>query len=207
VSRLFTVNFFNNGPNPGSVMLFQRDPDGIPNAQSLAWFAKYNYPQTRVTFEWTDDFSFVWSDTGSLVPGIIARGSQVIPADAEQLNQITLTYDRAFNFVDQRQGSQMGSFSIIADATIPAGMASVGIGMSGQPTLLVPAEPNLIYQFNPRPEYWIAFGNYASSEVLDVPAMGAAAQIVFPGNISAMDATLRPDGIWTIAPTHLAAEV
>src|ERR1700688_1554541 len=51
VARLFTVNFFNNGPNPGSVMLFQRDPDGIPNAQSLAWFAKYNYPQTRVSFE------------------------------------------------------------------------------------------------------------------------------------------------------------
>jgi rhizosphere induced protein len=207
VARLFTVNFFNNGSNPGSVMLFQRDPDGMPNAQSLAWFAKYNYPQTRVSFEWTDDFSFVWSDTGSLVPGIIARGSQVIPADDEQHNQITLTYDRAFTFVDQRQGPQTGSVSIIADATIPAGMASVGIGMSGQPTFLVAAEPNLIYQFNPHPEYWIAFGTYASNQLLDVTAIGNAAQIVFPGNISAIDATLRPDETWMIAPTHVAAEV
>jgi hypothetical protein len=207
VARLFTVNFFNNGSNAGSVMLFQRDPEENPNARSLAWFAKYNYPQTRVNFEWTDELSFVWSDTGPLVPGIIAKASQVIPADVVQRNQITLTYDRAFTFVDPRQGPQAGILSIMEDATLPPGMASAGIGMSGQPTFLMPANPNFIYSFSTRTQYWIAFGNYAPGEVLDVTAVGNAAQIIFPGGISAMDATLGPDGTWTIAPTHLAAEV
>jgi hypothetical protein len=61
--------------------------------------------------------------------------------------------------------------------------------------------------FIPHTEYWIAFGTYASSQVLDVTALGDAAQIGFPDGISAMDATRNPDGTWTIAPTHLAVEV
>ncbi|MDB5040547.1 MAG: rhiA [Candidatus Eremiobacteraeota bacterium] len=207
MARLFRVNFFNNGPNPGSVMLFQRNPDGNPTALSLAWFTKYNYPQTRVSFEWTDDLCFVWSDTGPLVPGIVAEASQVIPADVEQRNQITLKYDRAFTFVDSRQSGHAGVLSIIGDVTIPPGMASAGIGMSGQPTFLMPAAPNTIYEFVPHTQYWIAFGTYASSQVLDVTALGDAAQIGFPDGISAMDATLNPEGTWKIAPTHLAAEV
>ena len=203
----FTVNFFNDGSKPGSVMLFQRYPDGYPNAQSLAWFAKYNYPKTRVSFHWTSELCFVWSDAGQLVPGIIASASQVIAADPVDGNEITLTYDRAFNFINQGPGRQPGILSITEDATIPSGMASAGIGMSGQPTFLMPAQPNTTFQFDTRTQYWIAFGKYASGEVLDVTAIGNAAQIIFPGGISAMDATLGPDGDWTIAPTHLAAEV
>jgi hypothetical protein len=181
VALNFTVNFFNNGSKAGSVMLFQRYADESSNAQSLAWFAKYNYPKTRVSFQWTNEPCFVRSDT--------------------------LTYDQAFNFIDQGPGRQPGVLSITEDATIPSGMASAGIGMSGQPTFLMPAQPNIIFEFSTRTQYWIAFGKYASGEVLDPTAIGNAAQIVFPGSIYAMDATLGPDGAWTIAPTHLAAEV
>jgi hypothetical protein len=207
VALNFTVNFFNNGLKAGSVMLFQRYADENSNAQSLAWFAKYNYPKTRVSFQWTNEPCFVWSDTGQLVPGIVASASQVIPADPSNGNQITLTYDQAFNFIDQGPGRQPGVLSITEDATIPSGMASAGIGMSGQPTFLVPAQPNIIFEFSIRTQYWIAFGKYASGEVLDATAISNAAQIIFPGGIYAMDATLGPDGAWTIAPTHLAAEV
>ncbi len=207
MAMIFTVNFFNNGSNPGSVMLFQRDADERSDARSLAWFAKYNYPKTRVSFQWTTELSFVWSDTGQLVPGIIASASQAIAADPADGNLITLTYDQGFNFVNQGPGRQRGIMSIIEDATIPSGMASAGIGMSGQPTFLMPAQPNFMFQFSTRTQYWIAFGKYASGEVLDVSTIVNAAQIDFPGNLSAMDATLGPDGNWTITPTHLAAEV
>jgi hypothetical protein len=207
MANTFKVNFFNNGAKPGSVMLFQRDPSGNPSAQSLAWFAKYTYPATRVTFEWTTDLSFVWCDTGQLVPGIIAGASQSIAADPRGNNQITLTYAQAFNFVNLRQGGSPGTLLITADASIPPGMASVGIGMSGQPAFLVQAQPNMNSMFSPSAQYWIAFGTYEAGQVLDITLIGKPAHIVFPTNIYAMDATLGSDGNWTISPTHLAAEV
>src|SRR5260370_13088546 len=148
-------------------MLFQRYPDGYPSAQSLAWFAKYNYPKTRVSFHWTSELCFVWSDAGQLVPGIIASASQVIAADPVDGNEITLTYDRAFNFINQGPGRQPGILSITEDATIPSGMASAGIGMSGQPTFLIPAPPNPTFQIATRTQYRVPLSQKPSGQVVD----------------------------------------
>src|SRR5260370_20806924 len=151
-------------------MLFQRYPDGYPSAQSLAWFAKYNYPKTRVSFHWTSELCFVWSDAGQLVPGIIASASQVIAADPVDGNEITLTYDRAFNFINQGPGRQPGILSITEDATIPSGMASAGIWVSGQTTFLIPAPPNTTFQVGTPTPHWIASAQYAAGEGRDLSA-------------------------------------
>jgi rhizosphere induced protein len=202
VAQTFVVNFYNNGPAPGTVILYQRKPE---DGSSLAWFAKYNYPQTRLQFSWTTGLDFVWSDTGQLVPGIIVSASQAIPADLAAANMIQFTYDKAFHFTGESGSGRPGTLTIRTDSTIPPGMASLGIGMSGQPTFMVQAQPNMNYTFSPTPEYWIAFGSYTAGQVLDVETIGTPAQIDFPPNISSMDATLNPDGSWTVVPTHLAA--
>jgi hypothetical protein len=196
-----TVNFYNNGQSPGNVILYQGPSGG--NVLPLVWFTKYVYPQTRVAFTWSTEPCFVWSDTGQLVPGIIASASQTIPADLDTKNAITLTYNQAFNFIDQQPGSRAGTLTVKEDATIPPGMASVGIGMSGQATFLIQAQPNMIGAFTPGSQYWIAFGTYQANQVLEVEQIGTPAQIAFPVNIPAMDATLNADGSWTIQPTHL----
>jgi rhizosphere induced protein len=199
----YTVVFQNNSTNAGTVALYQVPPD-VPGSMPLAWLTRYAYPTTRVTLTWTLQYDFVWSQTGLLVPGVVATAAQVWPADLITTNQVTLTYDRAFTFKNQQAGPQSGSLFINADATIPVNTASVGIGMAGAPTMLVQAQPNMSYVFTPRPEYWISFGNYTTGEAIDISSMTSAAQIVFPPNIYSMTATLNANNTWTIQQTSMA---
>jgi len=153
---------------------------------------------------WKLEYDFVWSQTGPLVPGVIATAAQVWPANLTDTNQVTLTYDRAFTFTNQTAGPQAGTLNIRDDNTIPPNTASVGIGMSGAATILMQAHPNFMYQFLARPEYWIAFGDYTIGEALDTASIPNAAQIEFPPNIYSVTATLNADGSWTIIQTPLA---
>lgn len=77
----------------------------------------------------------------------------------------------------------------------------VGIGMSGSPTFVVNAQPNMNLTFTPHPEYWIAFGNFNAGEVIDVQAISNAAKIDFPPGIVAMNVTLNQDNTWEITPS------
>ena len=197
----YTVVFQNNSANAGTVVLYQQQP--APGTMPLAWLTKYAYPTTRVTFTWSLDYDFVWSQTGVLVPGIVASAAQVWPADLNTTNQVTLTYDRAFTFTNQTAASQAGSLVVLADSTIPVNTVSVGIGMSGAATMLVQAQPNMSYVFTPHPQYWISYGNYTTGEVIDADSMTNPAQIVFPPNIYSMTATLNADDTWTIQQTPL----
>lgn len=198
----YTIVFQNNSPNPGTVTLYQTEPNN-PDAMPIAWLTRYAYPTTRVTFTWSLQYDFVWSQTGTLVPGIIASAAQVWPADLTTTNQVTLTYDRAFTFKDQTAGPTAGTLYIRADSSIPPNTASVGIGMSGAATMLVQASANMTYMFIPNPQYWITFGSYTSGEAIDVSVVTNPAQIVFPPNIYSMTATLNPDNTWTIAQTSV----
>jgi rhizosphere induced protein len=198
----YTVIFQNNSTNAGSVSLYQVRPSS--DGMSLAWLTRYAYPTTRVTLTWTLTYDFVWSETGNLVPGVIASAAQVWPADLMTSNQVTLTFDRAFTFKNQTTGPQPGSLYLNADSTIPVNTASLGIGMSGAATMLVQAQPNLSYVFTPDPQYWIAFGNYTTGEVIDTSTMTNPAQIVFPVNVYSMTATLNADNTWTIQQTSMA---
>lgn len=203
----YSILFQNNTDQAAYAMVFQKYPtSGHPEVLSLAWLCKYAYPGTNVQFSWKDEYDFIWAQTGKLGPGVICMASQSLPIGPGR-NKVTLTFDSAhgaYHFVDQREGDQPGTFSILADQTVPFQMVGVGIGMSGASLLATQASPNMTYIFSAPgrdSEYWIAFGNYVKGEVLDISSTENAAQVSFPTNIYSMTAILNQDSTWSIQPT------
>jgi rhizosphere induced protein len=203
---LYGLTVINNSSQIGSACLYQANHrslyqasgEGGWSAYSLAWFARGLYPNTRLRFDWRVDYCFVWGETGQLRPGVNFFAGQTPPAELSTMNLITLDYDGAFHFKDQMDGPQMGLF-IRASHNIPLDQGAVGIGMSGQGTMVIQAQPNMTYTFTPRPQYRIAFGNFRQGDVLDVEDIDNSAQIEFPPGIYQMAATLNPDNTWTIS--------
>lgn len=201
----YTLVFKNDSTNPGTVMLFQKDPGLGNDVMPLAWFTHFTHPTTAGLYQWQTNYSFVWSQTGELVPGVDFVASQDWSADLETMNQVTFSLQGgAYTFMDQQTGPLKGSLYIKEDGTIPLKAASVGIGMSGAGTFAVQAQPNLNLKFTPHPEYWIAFGNYRKGEVLDIQEITNSAKIEFEPSIYSMSATLNRQNEWIIKPTFVA---
>ncbi len=202
----YTLRFVNNSSATRSFLCYQQDPNiGVPNVVSLAWFAKQSRPGTVVDFTWTIDYSFVWSETGVLTPGVAFIASQVVPADPKGVNKILFDYvGGAYGFEPPTTGGNPGSLTINTAAGFPPNQAAIGIGMSGAGTFAVQAYPNDNAIFTPHPQYWVAFGNYMPGQVLDITNINNPANVAFPTNVYAMVATLNSDFSWTVQPLHAA---
>ena len=88
----YIINAINNSTWRGTFCVYQSDPNvNDPRVMSLAWFSKVVAPGTRTKFIWTIDYSFVWAETGELIPGVIFDASQRFPADLSTTNQVTFT--------------------------------------------------------------------------------------------------------------------
>ncbi len=199
----YTLNFVNNSSLTGDACVYQQDPDiNDPNVMSLAWFCKPATPTTTVRFEWTIDYSFVWSETGKLQPGVMFTASQDWPADLTSSNQVQFTkVGGAYTFQNQQQGPQPGTLYVNQDGTITPNQASVGIGMSGSGTFAVQSQPNITAMFTPHPQYWITFGDFSQGEVLDITQITSDANIDFGVNNYSMTAILNADNTWTVEQT------
>jgi rhizosphere induced protein len=196
----YTLRFRNRSGRTLDFLCFQQHPDvATPNIQLLAWFAKPVADATEYDFTWTLTYDFAWREIGHLASEITYQGQEVVPANLEDANHITLTHqDDAFAFGKPMAGDPRGAITILCDNTVPPGEAQVGIGMAGAPVFLVTAEPNMTYEFTPKPEYWITAGTFATGQVIDVSTVAKPVQIVFPPNVDAMTATLDGNGQWTI---------
>jgi hypothetical protein len=193
--------FVNNSSRAGNVCLYQQDINiGVLDIQSVAWFSKFSYPTTSVTFTWTTDYNFVWTEKSELSPEAVFISGQCWAANLITPNQVTLIHREAYNFENLTTGSNSGGLYIIEDETIPLKQASVGIGMSGLATFVTPALPNVILNFTPHPQYWITFGNYTQGEVLNLTEIANPAQIDFPPNVYSMMATLGQTNKWLVEP-------
>lgn len=200
-TQAYRIQFTNNSTNSGSMMIFQQAPDSQSgNIYSVAWISKYVHPATSGVFQWTQDYNFIWSETGELSPGIQFSTFQNPKADLNTSNSITLTYDRAYNFVDQKPGDQQGSLFVQMDQTIPLDQVSVGIGMGGAPTFTIQAQPNMEAVFTPHPEYWMAFGEFETGEVLNVKEITDSVQVNFPPGVFSMNVVLNADNTWSVTP-------
>ncbi|HEU5475596.1 MAG TPA: hypothetical protein VFV67_33560 [Actinophytocola sp.] len=176
---------------------------GVPNAVSLAWLVAPAWPGTTVTFEWTLDYSFQWSQTGTLKPGVVFRAQQIRPADPESLNSNQIQFDylqNAFTFLPGNAigTPQLGSLYIRELSGIPANTAMVGIGMSNAGTFAVPAQPNTNLVFTPHPEYWITAGTFTHGEVLDIEQITNEVGVPFDATF-AMSAVLDSQNNWTVS--------
>lgn len=201
--QAYSLTFDNKSSNNWSFVCFQQQPTGLPNGYvSLAWFSMPASPNTKIVFQWQIDYDFVWSQQGTLTPGVVFNASQTIPTTngLTQGNQINFTRESngAFNFNNQANGPS-GALTITQDSTIPFNTASVGIAMSGTGTFAVPAQPNITATFIPTPTYWVGFGqNIQEGEVLDITQFAQIAEVKFGVNVYNATATLNPNNTWTI---------
>jgi hypothetical protein len=201
MSSSYSITFINNSGQFGTACLFQKSPDQSgPYVVPLAWFTRSSPPNATTVFSWSIDYSFFWSKTGALRPGVKVNPRETVSADLQGSNSITFTSAGSdnFQFSDQQQGQQPGSLVINCDTTIPPNTVSVGIGMSDACTFCVQARPNMMNAFTPQPSYWLVFGQYQQGQVLDVDRMSDAVRVEFSGNVYNMSVTLNADNSFTI---------
>jgi hypothetical protein len=200
-----TLFFVNNSSQPAmTACLYQVLRTPTAGSFPVAWLTKPAAPTTTVKFSWDVTYDFVWSQSGALLPGALVSASQTWQiSDTATRNQVTLTSgdDDALTFEDQTAGPAEGILTIVQNGTIPAGAASVGIGMAGAPICLAQAGPNLKTSFKPLSAYWLAFGAFSEGQVLDPSSIPNPKQIVFPANVHSMTATLGASNTWSVVPT------
>ena len=61
--------------------------------------------------------------------------------------------------------------------------------------MVLPAMPNFNAQFTLQPNYWVAFGNYFTGQILDIEHMTGAAEVTYPPGATSLTATLGPDNV------------
>ncbi|WP_018682679.1 hypothetical protein [Actinokineospora enzanensis] len=166
-----------------NAIVFQSSPRIPSDAHTLAWLSKMCHPATRVSFNWQLDYNFVWGQQGDLHPGVDYEAGQELAADLAAENVVSLSYiDDGFLFHGQGNGDK-GSLLISQDHSVPGSgnpnQGCVGIGMSGAGTFVLPTEPNYQAQFDPHPQYWIAFARFNAGTVVDESGMTNPENIMF----------------------------
>ncbi|MEU4568011.1 hypothetical protein [Micromonospora sp. NPDC023956] len=185
-----------------NAIVFQQQPNQPSDVHSLAWLSKMCHAGTEVTFSWTIDYNFVWGQTGTLKPGVNYDAGQVIPADLDNGNTVSLSYvDGGFEFGKPTSGAGSGSLDISQDDSVPGSgspdQGSVGIGMSGAGTFVVPTQSDTGAGFGVTPTYYLAFGSYKPGTVVSESILTSPTALVFPDGET--DATAVFDGkSWTI---------
>jgi hypothetical protein len=195
----YSVVFQNDSSMAATVCLYQTGAGlTVPGTvHSVAWLTKTAAPTTKIVFQWSTDYYFFWAETGKLGEAAMLTGSQMWAVGT--LNQVTLTRAAGYyTFSNQIAGPDPKNYYINQDKSIPSNMASAGLGMAGQATFAVQAQPNFTLVFNPTPSYFIAFGNYTVGQVLDPSTIINPGSLVFPPNIFSLAATLNADNTWTI---------
>lgn len=203
MSTKYSLNVTNNSTQFRDLCVFQKPVDlGVPDAVTLAWLAAPAHPGTTVTFEWTLDYNFVWSQTGTLKPGVTFHAQQTVPADPydTRTNQILFDYQEgAFKFDEGAAlgTPRRGSLYVRELDSIPIGKAGVGIGMSNSGVFAVEAQPNMNLVFSPHPSYWVTSGRYEQGQVIDIEQISDDAEVTFDGTTS-MKAVLNSDNTWDV---------
>jgi len=203
VSTNYSLTVTNNSTQFRDLCVYQKPVDlGVPNAMALAWLTAPAWPGTTVTFDWELDYCFVWSQTGSLKPGVTFKAQQTVAADPDNLNANQTLFDyRAGAFLFSPGNAigtpELGSLYIRELPSIPTGTATVGIGMSNAGVFAVEAQPNLNLVFTPHPEYWVTAGTFQQGEVLDIEQITNEAAVPYDGTFD-MTAVLTSTNTWQI---------
>ena len=203
-STQYELIFINKSSNTGDACVYQHDPDmETYDVMSLAWFAKGAAPTTTVIFHWTIDYSFVWDETGDLVPGVVFEASQMWGADPYGVNGVRLTMAAPdiYTFADLKMQGEEGNLYIYGDRSLPVKEAAVGIGMAGAPYVVRLAQPNWEWVYTPKPMYWITFGSFEPGEVLDIESISNKHVIHFDRGVTSMTAIFNYDNTWDVFKT------
>lgn len=195
----YQLSVKNDSFNSGSICVYQTIPDQDRNLFSLAWFSKACHPGTTVTFGWTIDYSFCWSQSGILKPGVVFNATEKKAADPSDPSNNATGFSKqegAYLFTPAKTHPSDGCLGIYLDNTIAHGEAAVGVGMGGQAAFAATASPNYSMTFSPHPQYWVVFGTFQEGEVMDLNRCTGTCNVKFPTNVYKKELTLRDDNTW-----------
>lgn len=190
----------NSSIDTQNAIVFQQQPELPADAYSLAWLSKACHAGTWIDFTWTIDYNFVWGQEGDLKPGVQYRAGQVIDADLNFNNKVTLQYEGGgFKFGPTGPGpvNGHGSLFISQGSDVPgygsSNQGSVGIGMSGSGTYIVPTNPDGGggTQFSITPTYWVAFGSHEQGTVVTEDILNFPQEVKFPVGSFSADCTFN----------------
>ena len=158
-----------------------------------------------INFYWAADYQFLMSYTGKLIPGVIVHVNQDKECNPSGKNHTEFTILPIEPSVGQLsepfKAPSEGTLYIKDGPTVPDKIFAVGIGMSGNGTIVKQAKANPMHKFIPPvpPTYWVATAKEMKvGTVLGIQTVTRAAKVEFPPNIYSMVATLTQDDTWKI---------
>ncbi|QSQ25002.1 hypothetical protein JY651_08745 [Pyxidicoccus parkwayensis] len=195
----YSITMINQSAQPWIFYVYQTLPDQPSDIFSLAWLASpYEIvPNAQITFTWTIQYTFLWSQTGVLKPGVSFVAGMTENADPDSENLTDFSVTPGPNLTPAQPGADPGTLEIIDGADVPPSEFSVGIGMGDAGTFAVQAGPNLKHIFTPTPTYYVAAGvDQQVGTVLDIQTVTQAAEANFPKNVYSITAILQSDNTW-----------
>ena len=191
---IYSLKVINQSSQSWIFYLYQTLPQQLHGVFSLVWFASPYLIRvnTQITFHWMADYSFVWADTGVLVPSVIFDTNGVQPAEPEGANTTQFNLKDGPGLSPPMPGVTSGSLAIENGTDVPPNQFAVGIGMSGMATFIWQALPGYITKIVPSPpNYWVAAGlNERVGQVLDTDTIAQAAPVQFPPNVFDLQANI-----------------
>lgn len=201
----YALTVLNQNASFQQLALFQTIPDiAGPSTDPLwlAWMVGGAAPgsvhnPSRATFVWETTYHVAvgyiqdlgsWGNPRSFMPAATAE----VMVDSR--NALKAAYLGSFprgapTFPDQPTDGTAGLISVQSDSSIPSSMEQkkagfglyAGMTMSGRPTAMAQLEPNRLYQFTPRPSYYISAGSFRQGQVIDKEVWAAAFEVQFSG--------------------------
>lgn len=199
----YQLKCVNNSTTPWFFYMYQRLPIQSNGVYSLAWLVSpfKIAPKVNIIFRWTNDYSFAWSYSGKLGPGVNIVASENLPCSLTGPNKTTfLCPNNTPQFSPPITEKEQLYFTINVDQTVPSSMYSTGIGMSGQGIIFIQAMPFFTQMFAlpSWATYYIACADQMNMGTVLPPENVNAQAFQFPQNVFALTATLEANNTWTI---------
>jgi len=199
-----TVQIVNNSGQPTTAYVFVT----APNTQfmSTAWLSQEVFPGATASLTWDTTTQLMWAN-GILMPGTVFDAQQILtlpPAGPGQSGTADLTQENGSYTLttDPTYEGQPGSLTVQGSSSVAEDNVAVAMGISGSPALVAPAFPNYVTTFPATGlTYWLSTTPFVEEgQVLAGDPTQNAVQLSFPPGVTALTATLNPDGTWTVEP-------
>ncbi len=215
----YTINCTNNSNSDWFFFIYQRMTEQSDDVFSTAWLCSpYKIaPSSSIDFTWTIDYSFVWGETGELIPGVkfAASGSVDCNPDLKNETHFNLNDDAPQFTTPIQDSSSQGSLIINQASNVPSSTFTTGIGMSGSGTFVQQAQPNTKQIYIPETSgaYYIAAADKMQQGTILSPAIIGNEEITqsailleitsskkfeFKYNCYSVNAILQSDNTWKI---------
>lgn len=186
--------------------------EGINNpspTHPIMWMSVKLEPGKIQIFKWRNSFEFIWAATGQLQTGSIIVPAARKRANAKRGETILLTRRRGrekYRFRSLEKVPEAGLLQIMCDGTIPAQSISVGlnikilggIGLPGSGVVVQQAQPNLLYTWKTKPDYFATFGSFIQGSYQ--PVTQGLIPFSFPNNVNTMSVTLQQNNTLVVNP-------